>query len=621
MAMPHEIAKLIHAPIEDVLLKLYPAPFFKWLYEVNLRELADASPRALPQPDRPRLTDTDKAPKKAYLLSLLLAVLRDPALARRFFETLPEPTREAIAATTWERSVNLAALEKKLGRPIANQNPDERRIYYEPFLLPPEHGFLAIELEAAASWSYYSGSEKPKKEDYCLVLPDIIRKIFKTFVPPPPGYELLPLEHVPAKHTQYSSADKVVADLRLIAEYIAQGHLKYTKSERISISSLRALREMTGGPEFFEDSDDDLALLRTRMIAAGVAFVSEKEREKLLASGQSAEPVRDMIAKVLANTSLLHEELLGHLNQSRNQWCPHDPRGAKGLAEFFAKLPPGKWVSWDNIRSFHVLREEIPGIFGPGAHSLQAQATTTKDRWSRSITVSGHNEFELVSVPLLKGYAFLLAAFGVAEITCVPPKHPTYHRPNKPYLTPYDGLGFVRLTPLGEFVFRRREHFELAEAPRANSPIVLDETRLLATCRNPDQLTELARNQFMEPLAAGRYRMSPKSFLGGCASRQDIEERIKLFRRVVSAAPPAIWEQFFQQTLARVAPLNLEPDYLVLKVSDEEQIRRLLANDPVLRELVLKVEGLRIAVRQTDLKKLAKRLEQFGYLSPLPRLK
>jgi len=621
MAMFYEIEKLLHAPIEDVLLKLYPATFFKWLYDANLQQLVKSYPGALPQPDRPRPSEADKAPKKAYLISLLLAVLRDQAMGRRFFETLPEKTREAIAAVAWERRVNLAALEKTLGHPVAPANPDERRIYYEPFLIPPEHGFLAILRDVENQWGYYSGQNKPKKEDYCLLLPDAIRQAFKAFVPPPLGYELLPLDHVPAAHTQYSCARKSVGDLRLVAEYIAQGHLKYTKSERIALPSLLTLHEMTGGPEFFENSgNDDLALVRTRLLVGGMAFAGEKEREKLLARGDSAEPVREVIERVLANASFLHEELLGHLAKSRNQWCPYSAQAVKNLAVFFEKVPAGKWVSWENIRSFHTLREERPSLFNPGAGGLQAQATAVQDMWSRSLYVSGHNEFELVSEPLLKGFAFLLAAFGIAEIAYVSPTHTTYRRPRKGYLTPYDGLRFVRLTPLGEFVFRRRDHYELAAGPPARSPVVLDEARLLATCRNADKLTELALRQFMEPLTAGRYRMTPKSFLGGCDSREDIEERIRLVRRVVSAAPPAIWEQFFQRTLARIAPLSLEPDYLVLKVSDEDEVRRLLASDPVLRGIVLKVEGLRIAVRQGDLKKLAKRLEQFGYLSPIPRL-
>ena len=108
--------------------------------------------------------------------------------------------------------------------------------------------------------------------------------------------------------------------------------------------------------------------------------------------------------------------------------------------------------------------------------------------------------------------------------------------------------------------------------------------------------------------------------MGGCRSRADLEERIRLFRRVVPAKPPAIWEAFLERTLARTSPLEFEPDYLLLKVGADEEIRRLLTSDPVLREGVLKAEGLRIAVRRQDLKKLARRLEQFGYLRPLANL-
>lgn len=92
-------------------------------------------------------------------------------------------------------------------------------------------------------------------------------------------------------------------------------------------------------------------------------------------------------------------------------------------------------------------------------------------------------------------------------------------------------------------------------------------------------------------------------------------------KMLVSAAPPAIWEQLFQKTLSRLSPLIAEPDMVVFKIGADEEIRRLLASDPILREVALKVEGLRIAVHQTDLKKLAKRLEQFGYPNPIPRLR
>ena len=46
-------------------------------------------------------------------------------------------------------------------------------------------------------------------------------------------------------------------------------------------------------------------------------------------------------------------------------------------------------------------------------------ATLVEDTWSRFVHVDSHNEFKLIGEPLLKGYAFLLAAFGLAEIAYV----------------------------------------------------------------------------------------------------------------------------------------------------------------------------------------------------------
>lgn len=625
--MYHGQDKLLRAPLEEVLLKLYSAPFLRWLYDVSLKPLATACPEALPPPDRSQISGADKVPKKAYIVTLLLAVFRDPELGRRFFQALPKPTREALAAVTWERRVNVAALEKALGREIMKLHPDRGRYYYEPLVLGVEHGFLVIDRNIEDPWGYYSysygGRTPPKKADYSVLLPAAVRQALRVVVPPPAGYELEPLDSLPAEAgSLYTCAETALTDLRLAAEYIAQGHLKYTKAERVALTSLKAVGQMTGGPEFFPgSSDSELGLLRTQLLVSGMAFAPPKEREALLTAVDSPQPVRGLVERILANSSLLHEELLPHLANRQNRWCEYNAPATRQLATCFARLPVGKWVAWDNLRQYHALREQVPTVFDAGRGELHAYAVKVgREQWSTLLRVTEHTMFELVSDPLLKGFAFLLAALGLAEIAYGAPQHPTYQRPKKPYLTPYDGLRFVRLTPLGEYVFRRRETFDVSGGLPARTPVMLDDTRLLATCRNPDALTEMALGQFMEKLAPGRYHLTPKSLVSGCRSREDIEERIRRFRRVVAAKPPAIWETFFDRTLARTAPLDLELDYVVLKVSADAEIRRLLSSEPLLRDLVLKVEGLRIAVRRADLKKLAKRLEQFGYLSPIPDL-
>jgi len=619
MAMHHEIRSLLEASLEDVLVRLYSVTTLRWLYDVSLHALAESHAERLPVPPRAPGSNPGKAPRKADLVVLLLAVLRDKEMGRRFWESLPRPTRDLVAALTWERQASLEALEKSLGCPIAMVNPDQRRRHYEPFLLPPEFGLVALFRSMESAWGYYPHHNQPRKEDYLVVLPDTVRRVFKQIVPPPIGYDLIPLDGEPAstgKH--YCPAQSALPDLHMVAELIAQGQLQYTKSERLTLSSLKKLRQVTDGAEFFEDAGDrDLALLRIRLLAGGTAFAGKKQWEQLLARPDSAEPVRALFQSVSQNACFLHEELLPHLSNRHNEWHDHHEPSTKQLAAFFGKLPPGRWVTWENIRSYHRLREQMPTLFGADTRGLLARVTTQGDAWSDTAHVSELNAFELVGEPLLKGFAFLLAAFGLAEIVYDVPRHPTYRRPGKENLTPYDGLRHVRLTPLGEFALGRRKSFETAAALPARPPVILDESRLLVTCREPDKLTELALGQFMESLAPGRYQMTPKSFLNGCHSRQDIEARIHQFRRAISPTPPANWEAFFERTLNRVAPLAFEPDYVVLKVGADEEFRSLLASDPILRETILKVEGLRIAVRQGDLKKLVKRLAQLGHLSPI----
>jgi len=616
-----EVETAMKAPLEIVLNRWYPTPFLKWLYLTNLRQLAEANPTTLPQPDRKDVSSPEKLPKKAYLSALLLLVLHDKELGRRLFETLPRPTRDVLAILTWSRQANVAALERDLGFQVVFPNPEERRRFYEPFFVPPEHGFILIQRDPPDRWGGYYGhsTQPPNTKDFAVSLPREVRARFRTFVPPQPGYDLLPLADLPADAgTRYDCASKAIADLRLVAEFIEQGHLKYTKAERVAMPSLRAILQMTGGPEFFPSSDDtDLALLRTRLLSDGAALVGTKGRAELLARPDAPEPARSVFLKALADAPFLHEDLLGHLDNSQNRGCRYHPAAVANLTAFFARLPSAQWISWDNIATYHTLREEVPSLFVPETNGPYANVRIDADPWSRRTFAGGEAALDLLGVPLLKGYAFLLAAFGMAEIAYDLPKSPTYRCPKKPYLTPFDGLRYVRLTPWGEFVLGQRKAYEIGGAPATRSVVVLDEDRLLATCRNPDALTELALGRFLERLVPGRYGLTPKSLLGGCTSRADVEERIRLFRRVVSDRPPAIWEAFFAKTLARIAPLKPESDYLVLKLDADEELRRHLATDPILRELALKVEGLRIAVRRGDLKKLTKRLEQFGYLSPI----
>ena len=152
----HEIRNLCEASLEDVLNRLYLAPFYRWLYETKMRELAQAHLDRLPQPEPPQSRNKKQPPRKDELANLLLAILRQPGLSRQFLAAFPPGTQKALRILSWERVVNLQALETAVGGEIARLNPDERYRYYEPFQVVEEHGFVCVlRKPEMARWSYY----------------------------------------------------------------------------------------------------------------------------------------------------------------------------------------------------------------------------------------------------------------------------------------------------------------------------------------------------------------------------------------------------------------------------------------------------------------------------------
>lgn len=609
-----------HAPIEAVLLKLYTATFLKWLYEVALKDLALEHPDALPQLSASQRHGKARTPVKPYLIELTLAVLANEDLTRSMLDRLPKSVGKALAVLTWRGATPLDELELAAESAIADLNPEIRRWSYEPFLVRQEFGFIVFSKKDTYSYSYRMRlDDPPAKKDLLGELPQAIRNVFKKVFPPPDEYHLIPLDEIRDAIFHYSRTAFAVRDMNLVAEYIQQGHLQYTKSEKIAKGSVKAIQTVTQGAEFYEAPEDkDLEMLRARLILSALASVGNDVREHLLASS-TADPARDLLNRLADQPAFFVESLQSYLGN--HTWLGNslDLKGVKSLISFFSKLPDGKWVSIENIRQYHLLRESVPTLIH--RHPYLELKVEKTDRWNSRAYLRGDNYFELVSEPLLKGFAFFLASLGLAEIAYNLPTNKCYHLRRKGYLTPFDGLVGIRLTPLGDFALGKRETYDIENDALARTIVTLDPARLLATCDGLDPLTELSLKQFMETLAPGCFRMTHDTLLGGCSSRKGLEARIELFRRVVSKTPPPVWERFFESALSRIEPLTPEPKWAVLKIGGDDNLRRLFTTDPILREHSLKVEGLRIAVLLDDMKKVAKRLEHFGYLCPVSSMR
>jgi len=145
--------------------------------------------------------------------------------------------------------------------------------------------------------------------------------------------------------------------------------------------------------------------------------------------------------------------------------------------------------------------------------------------------------------------------------------------------------------------------------------LVLDDKRLLITLDRTDPLKSITLGQIAEKVSETCYKVTCGSFLKSCATQKDIETKIGLFRRQVSAKPPRIWENFLNDILNKIDPLTPEPDLLVFRLKEHPELIELMAMDDILKKNILKAEGYHVIISAPNLNKVKKRLEAFGYFN------
>ena len=206
----------------------------------------------------------------------------------------------------------------------------------------------------------------------------------------------------------------------------------------------------------------------------------------------------------------------------------------------------------------------------------------------------------------LRATAFMLSSIGLAEVALSP-----LHRTESPFA----GVEYVRLTPLGRYAFELEQSYEAPHIEQ-KAYFELDPDRLIIrSLVEPNPYAQLLRDT-SAPISKNRFETSASSFLANCKSREDVENKIAVFRQFISSELPPLWKQFFDLLLRHCHPL--QPDTESYKhyrlSSDDTELIHLITTDEQLRRLVIRAEGYLILVRQADMRKFEEVLKKHGYL-------
>jgi hypothetical protein len=182
--------------------------------------------------------------------------------------------------------------------------------------------------------------------------------------------------------------------------------------------------------------------------------------------------------------------------------------------------------------------------------------------------------------------------------------------------SPYDGLQYIRLNKLGAFVLAKTAEYE-EPSVISKSSITLSTDSLTIVVDEADTTAPVILEPYTHRVSPNRFRTDFGFFLKNTKTKQELEDKITLFKQSVKVDIPDNWEVFFKELRQKIDPLTPVKDVFVFQIpTDNPELLRLIAKDVTLRKYCLKAEGYHIIVPKKNMSRFRKRLGEFGYLLP-----
>lgn len=548
----------------------------------------------------------NRAPQKSLMIKVCSLPFMSRKLYQRFVATLDPEVKTLLEYLALKGPLNHKMIEKELGittYTIASEEIGLNRYRRESVKLLPKFMVLPADIP----FSYYYGRESK----VVFFLPKRLQKVISVLSSPADG-RLTSLPEVPAatKSTKvFYGEELILRELPGLIIYLNNKRPKLSKKGRPNAASIRSLSKKLALTEYYPDTKQkELMHMRTNMLASLLLQLDDLPN--------NASPP-DLIKHLFRKTYPLHFRsglhLLTYVNGMSNLRSTAFRMVEYGSADYIRPLYQQEWVNHDawqyyhQSTAFHIdfiepreqdrLELEIPGEF-------------TKTSYSTTLGISPHFGQKFIQWPILRGHLFLFAAWGLLDLV--------YEEPNCKAIgitcdSPYDGVRFIRLTPLGAYVFGYTDEYESDVTQPFELGLSDDVLSILLTAGDME-LASRAIASFARPVGNKRFQTNADMFLQDCNTAKDLKQKIDLFSTLFPGDLPANWQTFFRELSQKANPLT-EEEFQVFSINPNDQkLLQLLAQDEQIREICSKAEGYRILVRIKDFKRLQKLLRAYGYL-------
>ncbi len=491
---------------------------------------------------------------------------------------------------------------------------------------------------------------------YNQQIPDDLRAELKSFVPEPAEATLQVCESLPAHHSEARAglgASEVETsldvrymeeaarhDLRAAFGLIEAGKLSVSETSRQpSAASCKALGKVLLGGDFYDDdaleSEDQgsyyepIGSMRgfawPMLLQAGGVCEASGKRLQLSKTGRKAmtdppeKTLRRLWQRWLKTTMLDEFRRIDNIKGQTGK----GKRGFTALAgrrqsiEFvLQECPVGNWVQVDELfRHMQATGEDFEVTRDPWRLYLC-------DAHYGSLGYDGHHNWEILqgryALCMLFEYA---ATLGVIDVAYIPPHHARsdyadrWGADDMLFLSRYDGLQYLRLTPLGAYCLGMTEQYVATEPEHRKLFWVLPNLDIVGIDDGLDAADQLLLDSYATRSSESVWRLDQTTLLAASEQGRDIAIfRDFLLARSADKLPDEV-ERLLSDTLERTTLLQDKGSVHLIECADAA-LATLIASDSRCRKLCLQAGERHLVVYAGSEGRFRKEVRKLGYSLP-----
>lgn len=494
---------------------------------------------------------------------------------------------------------------------------------------------------------------------YDGVMPDDLRRRFKSFAPKPEPVRLSLQDELPAERAMtYEEWDPAtrqskkyrrmipivrrlteraaIHDLKAILRLIDAGKLAVSdKTHQPGVAALRILDALLLGGDFYEDreygEDEKIGSIKSfawplLVQAGGLASLNGKTLQ-LTKTGQKAlsEPVEKTLAQLWRRwlkTGLFDELrridcIKGQTGKSKRGLTAVVGRRA-AIHQALRACPPGRWIATNDL--FRQMR------------ATGADFEITRDPWNLyigepgygSLGYEGFHDWRILqaryALCLLFEYA---ATLGLLDVAYIPPHdaRPDYRNlwgtDDLPFFSRYDGLLYFRVNPLGAYVLELADRYQPSTLEVVATPMlrVLPNLEIAAIGAPLEPADALLLDSYAEKASDAVWRLEQSRLLEALEAGHDITVLAELLVSLSGQPLPETVERFLDDMARRVRSLKMTGTARLIECADAA-LAALIANDSRTKPYCLLAGDRWLAVPVESEPRFRSALRKLGYGLP-----